>query len=180
MLNSNPMHWKLFFTLVAAAVCSFLLIRWLAKTLNAASIIVPQKRREMGFAAIMKPAEPAQAVIAAPPDLARRIFFAALIGRAQETSCPLPRPAAFKSALTLPLHKIFSASIHSAASGQAAAPDPLPPILTGQDGTKKFRFGSLSVNFLRTRQRRSKIQRAHFNPYSPTQNECARTTANTF
>jgi hypothetical protein len=48
------MNWKLFFTLVVAAVASFLVIRWLQKVMDKTSVLLPKPAREIGFAAVMK------------------------------------------------------------------------------------------------------------------------------
>jgi len=50
------MNWKLFFTLVGAAIVSYLIIRWL-RMLETPVLAFQNKRREMGFAAIAKQRE---------------------------------------------------------------------------------------------------------------------------
>ena len=48
------MHWKLFATIVAAAVASYLIIRWLRSCLDTPLLAVAAPKREIGFAAMMK------------------------------------------------------------------------------------------------------------------------------
>ena len=50
------MHWKLFATIVAAAVVAYLIIRWLRFCMGASQLSFPGPEREIGFAAIMKEA----------------------------------------------------------------------------------------------------------------------------
>ena len=50
------MHWKLFFTLVAAGICIYFIIRWLQRyemSLGSAA----QRKKEIGYAAIAKQRE---------------------------------------------------------------------------------------------------------------------------
>ncbi len=53
------MHWKLFATIVAAAVVAYLIIRWLRSCLDAPRLSISTPRREIGFAAMMKSTSPA-------------------------------------------------------------------------------------------------------------------------
>jgi hypothetical protein len=49
------MHWRLFFTIVAATVTAFCIIRWLQHRLDVTQTIKTfESRREIGFAALMK------------------------------------------------------------------------------------------------------------------------------
>jgi hypothetical protein len=53
------MHWKLFATIVAAAVVAYLIIRWLRSCLDAPQFAIATPKREIGFAAVMKSPSPA-------------------------------------------------------------------------------------------------------------------------
>jgi hypothetical protein len=48
------MHGKLFLTLVGAAVCSYVIIRFIENEMNSPTVTILSEKREMGFAAIMK------------------------------------------------------------------------------------------------------------------------------
>ncbi len=52
------MHWKLFATIVAAAVVAYLIIRWLRSCLDVPQLALATPKREIGFAAMMKTAPP--------------------------------------------------------------------------------------------------------------------------
>lgn len=47
------MHWKLFFTIVAAIAVGYLIIRWLRACLDLPQAMLCGPKREIGFAAIM-------------------------------------------------------------------------------------------------------------------------------
>jgi hypothetical protein len=52
------MNWKLFFTLVAAGICVYFIIRWLNRhEMSLAIAGVSKGKREIGFAAIAKQRE---------------------------------------------------------------------------------------------------------------------------
>jgi hypothetical protein len=48
------MNWKFFLFLVGVIVCSYVIIRWLGKAMDKASVILPYPRREIGFKAMME------------------------------------------------------------------------------------------------------------------------------
>ena len=53
------MHWKLFFTIVAAAVVAYVIIRWLQTCRDVANSVICRPKDKIGFGAIVKEIAPA-------------------------------------------------------------------------------------------------------------------------